>query len=224
MPIVKHQAAKLSATLPDYFECDDLESVGVFGLVQALRAFDPARGVKFETYCVHRVRGAMLDELRQMDWVPRLVRSKASKYNAAARAMEVKHGRDATVDEIAEHLGMSVAEVETMAREAKAVGVMSLDTKFFETYSFKDVCEIDILDYRKAPHADANLEQMDELRKLTKGMNKAERIIIIGYYYERLTMKEIGVQLDLSESRVSQMHSAIVERLRVTLRPKAVTA
>lgn len=224
MPIVKHQAAKLSATLPDYFECDDLESVGVFGLVQALRAFDPARGVKFETYCVPRVRGAMLDELRQMDWVPRLVRSKASKYNAAARALEVKHGRDATVDEIAEHLGLSVTEVETLKREANAVGVMSLDKKWYETESLKDVREIDVLDDRKAPHADANLSRMDELRKLTKGMNKAERIIVIGYYYERQTMKEIGEQLDLSESRVSQMHSQIIARLSVTLRPKAVTA
>jgi RNA polymerase sigma factor for flagellar operon FliA len=224
MPIVRHQATKLSATLPDCFECDDLMSVGVFGLVQALKAFDPNRGVKFETYCVPRVRGAMLDELRHMDWVPRLVRSKAAKYNAAARALEVKHGREATVDEIAEHLALSVKEVEAMKIEATAVGVMSLDKKWFETESFKDVREIDVLDDRKAPHADANLAQMDELRKLTKGMNKAERIIIIGYYYERQTMKEIGEQLDLSESRVSQMHSQIIERLRVTLRPKAVTA
>lgn len=217
LPIVRYNAERIWARLPEGVELDDLLSAGIFGLMDAIGSFDLSRGVKFETYCVPRIRGAMLDELRTMDWVPRLVRSKASKINEATKAFDVAHGRQPTVEELAMSMGLSVKEMEAMITEASAVGLISLDKKWYETDSYKDVREIDILDDKKAPNPAIGINKSDFLRKVTKGLNRNERMIIIGYYYEDMTMKEIGRTLDLSESRVSQMHSSIMARLQLNL-------
>ncbi|TWT31266.1 RNA polymerase sigma factor FliA [Posidoniimonas corsicana] len=214
LPLVKYNGERIWSRLPDGVELDDLISAGVFGLMDAINAFDLDRGVKFETYCVPRIRGAMLDELRSMDWVPRLVRSKASKLNEAVKKLEAKHGRSPTEIELAEHMGLSVQELEKMIQEANAVNLISLNKKWYETDSYKDVREIDILEDKKGEDPTRRVQKSDLMRLVTKGLNRNERLIIILYYYEELTMKEIGATLDLSESRVSQMHSAIVQRLQ----------
>lgn len=214
LPLVKYNGERIWARLPEGVELDDLISAGVFGLMDAIDAFDMTRGVKFETYCVPRIRGAMLDELRTMDWVPRLVRSKASKLNEAMKTLEAKHGRTPTEAELAERLEMSVGDLEKMMVEANAVGLISLDKKWYETDSYKDVREIDILEDKKGEDPTRRIQKSDLMRLVTKGLNRNERLIIILYYYEELTMKEIGATLDLSESRVSQMHSSIVQRLQ----------
>jgi RNA polymerase sigma factor for flagellar operon FliA len=189
LPLVKYNGERIWSRLPDGVELDDLVSAGTFGLMDAIDAFDMSRGVKFETYCVPRIRGAMLDELRTMDWVPRLVRSKASKLNEAVKTLEAKLGRAPADAEVAGHMGLSHD-------------------------SSKDVREIDILEDKKGEDPTRRIQKSDLMRLVTKGLNRNERLIIILYYYEELTMKEIGATLDLSESRVSQMHSAIVERLQ----------
>ena len=214
LPLVKYNGERIWARLPDGVELDDLISAGVFGLMDAIKAFDMSRGVKFETYCVPRIRGAMLDELRSMDWVPRLVRSKASKLNVAVKKLEADLGRSPTEIELAAHMEMSVAELEKMIQEANAVGLISLNKKWYETDSYKDVREIDILEDKKGEDPTKRIQKSDLMRLVTKGLNRNERLIIILYYYEEMTMKEIGSTLDLSESRVSQMHSAIVQRLQ----------
>ena len=214
LPLVKYNGERIWARLPEGVELDDLVSAGIFGLMDAIDAFDMTRGVKFETYCVPRIRGAMLDELRTMDWVPRLVRSKASKLNEAMKTLEAKLGRTPTEVELAERLEMSVADLEKMVTEANAVGLISLDKKWYETDSYKDVREIDILEDKKGEDPTRRIQKADLMRLVTKGLNRNERLIIILYYYEELTMKEIGATLDLSESRVSQMHSSIVQRLQ----------
>jgi RNA polymerase sigma factor for flagellar operon FliA len=214
LPLVKYNAERVWARLPDGVELDDLISVGVFGLMDAIDAFDLERGVKFETYCVPRIRGAILDELRSMDWVPRLVRSKASKLNEAIRQLEAKHGRHPTDEELAERMELSIPELEKMVRDASAVGLISLNKKWYETDSYKDVSEIDVLADKKGEDPTRRIQKNDLMRLVTKGLNRNERLIILLYYYEELTMKEIGATLDLSESRVSQMHSAIVQRLQ----------
>ncbi|MCG8450793.1 MAG: FliA/WhiG family RNA polymerase sigma factor [Pirellulales bacterium] len=214
LPLVKYNGERIWSRLPDGVELDDLISAGVFGLMDAIKAFDMSRGVKFETYCVPRIRGAMLDELRSMDWVPRLVRSKASKLNEAVKKLEAQHGRAPTEVELAEHMEMSVPELEKMIQEANAVGLISLNKKWYETDSYKDVREIDILEDKKGEDPTKRIQKSDLMRLVTKGLNRNERLIIILYYYEEMTMKEIGSTLDLSESRVSQMHSAIVSRLQ----------
>ena len=214
LPLVKYNGERIWSRLPEGVELDDLISAGVFGLMDAIDAFDLSRGVKFETYCVPRIRGAMLDELRTMDWVPRLVRSKASKLNEALKTLEARLGRHPNEQELAEELGISVPELEKMILDANAVNLISLNKKWYETDSYKDVREIDILEDKKGEDPTRRIQKSDLMRLVTKGLNRNERLIIILYYYEELTMKEIGATLDLSESRVSQMHSSIVQRLQ----------
>jgi RNA polymerase sigma factor for flagellar operon FliA len=217
LPLVKYNAERIWARLPEGVELDDLISAGVFGLMDAIDAFDLERGVKFETYCVPRIRGAMLDELRTMDWVPRLVRSKASKLEEARKSLEAEHGRPPRPEEMAIKLGVSIDELDSMVGEATAVSLVSLNKKWYETDSYKDVREIDILEDKKAEDPTHRLQNRDLMRLVTRGLNRNERLIIILYYYEDMTMKEIGATLDLSESRVSQMHSSIVARLQAQL-------
>lgn len=217
LPLVKYNGERIWARLPEGVELDDLISAGVFGLMDAIDAFDLSRGVKFETYCVPRIRGAMLDELRTMDWVPRLVRSKASKLSEATKTLETKLGRHPSEHELAAHMSLSVEELEKMILEASAVNLISLNKKWYETDSYKDVREIDILEDKKGEDPTRRIQKNDLMRLVTKGLNRNERLIIILYYYEELTMKEIGATLDLSESRVSQMHSSIVQRLQTQL-------
>jgi RNA polymerase sigma factor FliA len=214
LPLVKYNAERIWARLPDGVDLDDLISSGVFGLLDAIQAFDLERGVKFETYCVPRIRGAMLDELRTMDWVPRLVRSKSSKMEEARKSLEASLGRPPRPDEMCERLGVTLAEFSKMVSEATAVSQVSLNKKWYETDSYKDVREIDILEDKKAEDPTNRIQNRDLMRLVTRGLNRNERLIVILYYYEDMTMKEIGATLDLSESRVSQMHSSIVSRLQ----------
>jgi len=217
LPLVKYNAERIWARLPDGVELDDLISAGTFGLMDAIDAFDLNRGVKFETYCVPRIRGAMLDELRTMDWVPRLVRSKAAKMEEARKSLEAEFGRPPRPEELAARLGITLDQLADYVGEATAVSLVSLNKKWYETDSYKDVREIDILEDKKAEDPTNRLQNRDLMKLVTKGLNRNERLIIILYYYEDMTMKEIGATLDLSESRVSQMHSSIVARLQSQL-------
>ncbi len=217
LPLVKYNAERIWSRLPEGVELDDLISAGVFGLMDAIEAFDLERGVKFETYCVPRIRGAMLDELRTMDWVPRLVRSKASRLESTRKRLEAEIGRPPRPDEMAFRLGVSIEDFEKIQGDATAVSLVSLNKKWYETDSYKDVREIDILEDKKAEDPTHRLQNRDLMRLVTRGLNSNERLIIIVYYYEDMTMNEIGATLDLSESRVSQMHSGIVSRLQAQL-------
>jgi len=218
LPLVKYNAERIWSRLPDGVELDDLISAGIFGLMDAIEAFDLSRGVKFETYCVPRIRGAMLDELRTMDWVPRLVRSKASKLEEARKSLESELGRPPRPEELAKKLNVSIEELDQLVGEATAVSLVSLNKKWYETDSYKDVREVDILEDSKGEDPTRGIQKRDLMKLVTKGLNRNERLIIILYYYEELTMKEIGNTLGLSESRVSQMHSSIVARLKDQLR------
>ncbi|MGA2265077.1 MAG: FliA/WhiG family RNA polymerase sigma factor [Phycisphaerae bacterium] len=214
LPIVKYTAERLYSKLPEEVDIDDLISTGIFGLMDAIAAFDEKRGVKFETYCAPRIRGAMLDELRSMDWVPRLVRSRAHKLNEAKHELEAQLGRRPDEGELAKKMRMPMYEFRKLQRDARAVGLVSLSRKWFETDSNKDVREIDVLEDKKSDDPLRTATRKDIKDLITRGLSRAERLIIILYYFEEMTMKEIGETLDLSESRVSQMHSAILERLR----------
>jgi RNA polymerase sigma factor for flagellar operon FliA len=218
LPLVRYNAERVWAKLPDGVDLNDLISAGVFGLMDAIDAYDLGRGVKFETYCVPRIRGAMLDELRTMDWVPRLVRSKASKLESARKEVEAELGRPPSDTEMAHRLRMNLPEYERLKSEASAVNLVSLNKKWYETDSYKDVREVDILEDSKGEDPTRGIQKRDLMKLVTKGLNRNERLIIILYYYEELTMKEIGNTLGLSESRVSQMHSSIVARLKDQLK------
>jgi RNA polymerase sigma factor for flagellar operon FliA len=152
-----------------------------------------------------------------MDWVPRLVRSRAHKLERAARRLEALLGRSPNEAELADALHLSRREFDLLMREATAVALVSLSRKYSETDSSKEVCEIDVIQDRRGRDPVRDIQRKDLKELLTRGLTRAERLILILYYYEEMTMKEIGMTLDLSESRVSQMHSAILNRLKEQL-------
>lgn len=217
LPIVKYTADRIYAKLPDKVELDDLISAGIFGLMDALDAFDPERGVKFETYCSPRIRGSILDELRSMDWVPRLVRARAHQLENALQTLEAHLGRMPNEDEIANELQLNMSDFRRLQRDATATGLVSLSNKFSDSDGEKDIREIDVIEDQKSQDPLIEAQKRDLKNLLTKGLTRAERLIIVLYYYEEMTMKEIGATLDLSESRVSQMHSSIIARLKAQM-------
>ncbi len=217
LPLVRYNAERIGAKLPDEIDNDDLVSAGIFGLLDAIDSFDLDRGVKFETYCAPRIRGAILDELRNMDWVPRLVRSRASKLDRATRELESTLGRAPTKPELAQQMKLPPGEFEKLMRDATAVSQVSLSRKYNETDSSKEVSEIDVLEDKRGRNPVSDIQRRDLKELVTRGLTRAERLILILYYYEEMTMKEIGGTLDLSESRVSQMHSTILKRLKEQL-------
>jgi RNA polymerase sigma factor for flagellar operon FliA len=212
--LVRYAAERIRAKLPDEVDVEDLMSAGIFGLVDAIDAFDLDRGVKFETYCAPRIRGAILDELRSMDWVPRLVRHRAHKLDETMRMLEVELGRIPTEDELAERLNLPAEQFEKLLRDSNAVALVSLSQKLGDSDSHREAAEIDIVPDEQSTDPVAEAQKADIKNLLTNELTRAERLIITLYYYEQMTMKEIGATLDLSESRVSQMHSAIIARLQ----------
>ncbi|MFQ5489176.1 MAG: FliA/WhiG family RNA polymerase sigma factor [Phycisphaerae bacterium] len=217
LPLVKYNAERIAAKLPDEVENDDLMSAGIFGLMDAIEAFDLERGVKFETYCAPRIRGAILDELRAMDWVPRLVRTRAHKVGDATRLLEAELGRAPTEEELSQRLKLPPEEFNKLLRDCNAVSLVSLSRKYYESNSNRDVREIDVLRDKRGCDPVGEMQRKDLKELITRGLSRAERLILVLYYYEEMTMKEIGLTLDLSESRVSQMHSSIISRLKAQL-------
>jgi RNA polymerase sigma factor FliA len=215
--LVRYTAERMHMRLPGEVDVDDLVSAGVFGLRDAIDAFDLDRGVKFETYCAQRIRGAIFDELRSMDWVPRLVRARTAKVERARKALEMELGRKPSDKEISTRLKVDRTEYEKLQKDSRPVGVVSLNRKWFDSDSSRDVREIDIIHDKKQENPLSEIQRQDLKVLITKGLSRAERLIVILYYYEEMTMKEIGTTLDLSESRVSQMHSLILARLKAQM-------
>lgn len=215
--VVRYTAERMHTRLPSEVDVNDLMSAGLFGLMDAIDAFDPGRGVKFETYCAPRIRGAIFDELRSMDWVPRLVRSRTAKVDKVRKEIELSIGRKPTDAEVAERMNVPASEFEKLQKDSRPVGVVSLDRKCFETDSSRDVREVDVIEDGRQAEPSEVVQRSDLQTLITKGLTRAERLIVILYYYEEMTMKEIGLTLDLSESRVSQMHSSILARLKAQM-------
>ena len=215
--LVRSTAERMHMRLPGEVDVEDLMSAGLFGLMDAIDAFDLSRGVKFETYCTQRIRGAIFDELRAMDWVPRLVRSRTAKIDRVRKRFEMQFGRRPTEQELCDRLAVSNSEFDKLSKDSKPVNIVSLNRKWFETDSNKDIREIDVLQDNKQEDPLSELQKKDLKLLITKGLSRAERLIVILYYYEEMTMKEIGTTLDLSESRVSQMHSSILARLQAQM-------
>lgn len=221
LPLVRYNAERIYARLPDEVDIQDLMSAGLFGLMDAIDAYDLDRGVKFETYCAPRIRGAVLDELRSMDWVPRLVRHRTAKVEGARQKFEMEHGRAPTDDELSGRLNIEGEEFDKFKRDSSAVSTISLTRKCFQSDGSKDVREIDIIKDESQRNPFNEIQRKDVKDLMTKGLSRAERLIVILYYYEEMTMKEIGATLDLSESRVSQMHSSILARLKAQMAHRA---
>lgn len=221
LPLVRYNAERISTRLPDEVDIQDLMSAGLFGLMDAIDAFDLDRGVKFETYCAPRIRGAILDELRAMDWVPRLVRHRTARVDQARQRFEMEHGREPTPEELATMLQLEGEEFDKFVRDSSAVSTFSLTRRCFQSDGSRDIREIDVIKDESQRNPFSEIQRKDIKDLITKGLSRAERLIVILYYYEEMTMKEIGATLDLSESRVSQMHSSILARLKAQMQHKA---
>jgi RNA polymerase sigma factor for flagellar operon FliA len=217
LPVVHFTAERLLMTLPRSIELEDLKSAGVFGLMDAIDGFDIDRAIKFKTYCSTRVRGAILDELRSQDWVPRLVRLRAHQIARAQAGLEAAHGRLPTDAEMADELGVPVHDYLAMVEEARAHTVRSLSESWDDGSGDQPVEKIDYLRDPGAPDPAEILNQKDVMRSIIRSLNKREKEIILMYYRDGLTMKQIGRLMSLTESRVCQIHSNVMKKLKMYL-------
>ena len=224
-PMIKYVANRIAMRLPPHIEVDDLISVGVLGLMDAISKYDSSRGAKFKTYAEFRVRGAILDELRAMDWVPRSIRQKASSVDKVVQALQAKLSRTPEDEEVAKEMGLSLDQFHDTLNETKSIPVFSLEDLGIAKESGEQQSLLDCL----AGKADADpqtqirlIELKEIIAKAIDALPEKERLMVSLYYYEELTMKEIGAVLEITESRVSQIHSKAVYRLRTKL--KAIIA
>ncbi len=219
-PLIKYIAARLASRLPPQVAVDDLISCGTVGLIDAINKFDPAKNVQFKTYAEFRIKGAMLDELRALDWVPRSVRRKISELERTCGELEGKLGRPASDEETAEALGVGLADYHRLLDETKSVTFLDIDylRQKAPDEIDGDLAEIFARDDRD-PFAALNLGETRELlARAIDDLPEKEKLTVALYYHEELTMKEIGEVLGYTESRISQMHSKAMLRLRSKLK------
>ena len=217
LPLVKFIAGRIASRLPSHIEVADLINSGIIGLIDALEKFDASRKIKFKTYAEFRIKGAILDELRALDWVPRSTRQKASRLEKAYAELEQNLGRAASDAEMMEFLGITLEEFDVLVCEARGVALISLD----ELQGDNDEnFERNLLEYLSDPEGmtPAQIMNLDQIYRIVAEtidqLPEKERLVISLYYYEELTMKEIGEILQITESRVSQIHTKAILRLR----------
>lgn len=222
--LVKYIAQRIAVNLPSSVERDDLISAGILGLVKAVETFEPERGFKFETYAGHKIRGAILDELRAMDWVPRSVRQKARELQRVFAKLENELGRMPYDDEVCKSLNITMKEYEDILTEVTPTTIISLEEAMPDRET--DSKEIRIIDTIEDPGSNNPLKELGfiEVKNILKeaigNLPEKEKLVIALYHYEELTLKEIGVVLNISESRVSQIHSKVILKLRSKLMQK----
>ncbi|MFP3983025.1 MAG: FliA/WhiG family RNA polymerase sigma factor [Desulfurivibrionaceae bacterium] len=220
-PMIKYIAQRLISRLPPQVSIDDLISSGIIGLITALEKFDASKNVQFKTYAEFRIKGAMLDELRALDWVPRSIRRKITDLEKTYSALEKRLGRPAKDEEVAEELNISLDDFYKMLNETKSVTFIDLDLLQHKTTNSAgngDLTE-DLLSTSNDPFSNIALAQIrDLLAQAIEQLPEKERLTVSLYYHEQLTMKEIGDVLGYTESRISQMHSKAMLRLRSRLK------
>lgn len=218
-PLIKFIAQKIAARLPSNIELDDLISSGVIGLMDAIDKWDPTRDNKFKTYAEFRVRGAILDELRAQDWVPRSIRDKAKQLDRVTSALELELGRTATEEEISKALNITIEEFYELVNQVRPVSLLSID----DSQTFSNVDKKSILNILEGcrlqnPFNQLNVKTVkDVVTQAIEDLPERQRLVLSLYYYEDLNLKEIGKVLRVTESRVSQLHAQAVTRLRAKL-------
>lgn len=215
-PLVKVVAGRLHMYLGSNVEYEELVSYGIFGLIDAIDKFDFLKDVKFETYASLRIRGAILDQIRKMDWIPRTIRQKQKKIDAAMKAIEAEKGRAATDEEIAGELGISADEYTGWQSQMKITGVVSLD-EFLEGGS--EIPSLQSTQHRYDGPEDV-IEKDELKKKLAEALElltEKEKKVILLYYYEDLTLKEISNILEVSESRISQLHTRALQKMKAKM-------
>jgi RNA polymerase sigma factor FliA len=220
-PLVKYVAGRLGSGLPAHVDEEDLVSYGLLGLIGAIERYDPDRDVKFETYAITRIKGSIIDELRSLDWVPRSVRARAREIERAIAALEAKYRRPPTDEEIAGQIGITVEELEDSLTDISRSSIAALDELWTVGGSGGDqVALIDTIEDEDAPAPDSALaatELKEALGEAITRLPEREKLVVTLYYYEELTLREIGEVLGVTESRVSQLHTKAILRLKARL-------
>jgi RNA polymerase sigma factor FliA len=223
LPLVKNVAGRLAVGFPKSVEINDLVNTGVIGLIEAFNNFDPERGVKFETFAVPRIRGAILDELRALDWVPRSTRAKARSMDKATTKLENELGRGPSETELARVLNVSMEELHFTKKDVSVTSLLSLDELICREDDNRQVPRIETVENSTTVDVLQDMEKT-ELRVFLihaiSNLSEQERLVVSLYYYEELTLKEIGEIMLISESRVSQIHTRAVNRLRAMIKDK----
>ncbi|MEE8149889.1 MAG: FliA/WhiG family RNA polymerase sigma factor, partial [candidate division Zixibacteria bacterium] len=223
LPLVRNVASRMAMGFPRSVELPDLINTGVIGLIEAFRNFDPGRGVKFETYAVPRIRGAILDELRALDWVPRSTRAKSREIEKSYHILENKYGRPPEKTELAKHMKVTIEELHLSLDDVSGTNILSLDDIIFREDDNRQVSRIETIVDTSKINILGELEK-DELRAFLsiamERLTTQEKLVIALYYYEELTLKEIGEVMSISESRVSQIHTRAVSKLRTMVQEK----
>lgn len=220
-PLVKYVVDRIATGLPKSIEREDLMNTAIIGLFDALEKFDPSRGTKFETYAIWRIKGAVLDELRSLDWVSRTTRRKARNLERVSNSLDQKYGRAATDLEIAQEMNLSLHDLMRLMEEVRGTVVLSLDQAVTVDDDHDLAGLADVLEDDDTPDALAIVESEEDKHLLLGAINnltEQERLVVALYYYEEMTLKEIGETLHISESRVSQIHTKAILRLRGRMR------
>jgi RNA polymerase sigma factor for flagellar operon FliA len=224
-PLVKYVAGRVGVGLPPNIEQADLVSYGIFGLIDAIQKFDLERAIKFETYAISRIKGAIIDELRSIDWIPRSVRYKAREVEKAYAALEARLHRTPTEAEVAAELGIALEDLHTIFSQVSFVNVVALDELLTSGGEKGDKLSlVDTLEDTKAEDPVQAFESEETKYLLAKAINtlpEREKIVVTLYYYEGLTLAEIGQVLGVTESRICQMHTKAVLQLRGKLSDEA---
>ena len=219
-PLVKFVAGRVGASLPAHVDEQDLVSYGLLGLIGAIERFDPSREIKFETFAMARIRGAIIDELRSLDWVPRSVRTRARQIERAIATLEKELMRAPTDDEIAKKLGVTEDELDTSLLEISRSSVAALDELWSPAGGGDSIALIDTIEDESGPDPEVTLELSEVKEALGEAISdlpEREKLVVTLYYYEELTLREIGEVLGVTESRVSQLHTKAILRLKAHL-------
>ncbi len=221
LPLIHFVANRLAMRLPPNIAVDDLLSAGAIGLMDAIDKYDPAKGVQFKTYAEFRIRGAILDELRSMDWVPRSIRKKITQLEKTYQRLEKQLGRPAEDEEVAEAMEISLDELYDLLDQTKNVTFLDIDfikKRLPDNNSDEDLFDLIADENGRDPFSDLNLLEVKQvLVEAISGLPQKEQLVLSLYYYEDLTMKEIGEIMGYTESRISQMHTKAILRLRARL-------
>ena len=210
-PMVKFVAGRLSIHVGQHVEYDDLISYGIFGLIDAIDKFNVDKGVKFETYASLRIRGAIIDSIRKMDWVPRTLRQKNKEYEQICTQLEAELGREATEAELAQKLNLTLEEVRALTRKSSVLSLVSLDDYLEQNYEAAFGAGSD----EDTPEGHFNKQEIHKmLTNAIEKLTEKEKTVVTLYYFEDLTLKEISGIMGVSESRVSQIHSKAIVRMQ----------